>query len=174
MCDHTGGRGLLQHRRFGVYFVKGSQFFIFNKSGRTKGVPLDHLKILGSVKRSFDDANWTDKTKFSDERLKNLVTGLLALLQILPVSYSESTQASQLKQQDTDTITPYLMYCDGKRNRLPHGGKGMNTGRKAARHFVFWLLLGLAAGVFLAAVLSCHEYQTMADITGAVLRSDSQ
>ena len=49
----------------------------------------------------------------------------------------------------------------------------MNTGRKAARHFVFWLLLGLAAGVFLAAVLSCHEYQTMADITGAVLRSDS-
>ena len=49
----------------------------------------------------------------------------------------------------------------------------MNTGRKAARHFVFWLLLGLAAGVFLAAVLSYHEYQTMADITGAVLRSDS-
>ena len=33
----------------------------------------------------------------------------------------------------------------------------MRTGRKAVGHFLFWLLLGVAAGVFLAAVLSYHE-----------------
>ena len=36
----------------------------------------------------------------------------------------------------------------------------MNIARKAVEQFVFWLLLGAAAGAFLAAVLSYHEYQT--------------
>ena len=37
----------------------------------------------------------------------------------------------------------------------------MNTARKAAGHFMLWLFLGLAAGVFLAAVLSYREYQVL-------------
>ena len=49
----------------------------------------------------------------------------------------------------------------------------MSAGRKAAGHFMFWLLIGLAAGVFLAAVLSYGEYQTVADIAGSVLETDS-
>lgn len=46
----------------------------------------------------------------------------------------------------------------------------MNMGRKAVKQFFVWLLLGAAAGVFLAAVLSYHEYQTMADLAEAVMR----
>ena len=49
----------------------------------------------------------------------------------------------------------------------------MKTGRKAVRHFVFWLFLGAAAGVFLAAVLSYHEYQTMEKIVGSVIKTGS-
>lgn len=49
----------------------------------------------------------------------------------------------------------------------------MNTARKAAGHFMLWLFLGLAAGVFLAAVLSYREYQAMAGIAGSVMETDS-
>ena len=35
-----------------------------------------------------------------------------------------------------------------------------------------WLFLGLAAGVFLAAVLSYHEYRTVAGIADSVLRTE--
>lgn len=49
----------------------------------------------------------------------------------------------------------------------------MNTGRKAAGNFVFWLLMGGAAGIFLAAVLSYREYQVMADIAGSVMETES-
>ncbi len=48
----------------------------------------------------------------------------------------------------------------------------MNTGKKAARQFIYWLFYGLAAGVVLAAVLSYHEYQTVAGIAGAVMQSE--
>lgn len=37
------------------------------------GIERANPDTLDGVFRSFDDANWTDKTKFSDERLKNLV-----------------------------------------------------------------------------------------------------
>ena len=49
----------------------------------------------------------------------------------------------------------------------------MRTGRKAVGHFLFWLLLGVAAGVFLAAVLSYHEYQTMEKIAGTAIKTES-
>lgn len=49
----------------------------------------------------------------------------------------------------------------------------MNTGKRAAGYFIFWLCLGAAAGIFLAAVLSVHEYHTLADITGSVMQSES-
>ncbi len=41
------------------------------------------------------------------------------------------------------------------------------------RQFLMWLLAGTAAGIFLAAVLSVHEYRALADISGAVLQSRS-
>lgn len=65
------------------------------------------------------------------------------------------------------------MYYNGKGNRIPDGGKRMRTGRKAVGHFLFWLLLGVAAGVFLAAVLSYHEYQTMEKIAGTAIKTGS-
>lgn len=49
----------------------------------------------------------------------------------------------------------------------------MNMGRKAAKQFIFWLLLGLTAGIMLAAILSYHEYRTIAGLAGSVMRSDS-
>lgn len=49
----------------------------------------------------------------------------------------------------------------------------MNTGVRVMRQFLLWLLAGAAAGVFLAAVLSAHEYRALADISGAVLQSRS-
>ena len=49
----------------------------------------------------------------------------------------------------------------------------MNTGKRAAVHFILWLCLGAAAGIFLAAVLSIHEYNTLSDITGSVMQSKS-
>lgn len=49
----------------------------------------------------------------------------------------------------------------------------MNIARKAVEQFVFWLLLGAGAGAFLAAVLSYHEYQTIAKLAGAVQQSDT-
>lgn len=49
----------------------------------------------------------------------------------------------------------------------------MKTGKKAAGQFLLWLGLGTAAGIFLAAVLSVHEYGTLADITGSVMQSET-
>ena len=49
----------------------------------------------------------------------------------------------------------------------------MNTGIRVMRQFLVWLLAGTAAGIFLAAVLSVHEYRTLADISGAVMQSRS-
>lgn len=48
----------------------------------------------------------------------------------------------------------------------------MSRERKALGKLVFWLVLGAVAGIFLAAVLSCHEYRTIAELTGAVLRQE--
>lgn len=56
---------------------------------------------------------------------------------------------------------------------MQDGGYIMNTGKRAAGYFIFWLCLGAAAGIFLAAVLSVHEYHTLADITGSVMQSES-
>lgn len=49
----------------------------------------------------------------------------------------------------------------------------MSAGRKAAGYFMCWLLMGMAAGVFLAAVLSYREYQAMADIAGSAMEAES-
>ncbi len=49
----------------------------------------------------------------------------------------------------------------------------MNTSIRVMRQFLMWLLAGTAAGIFLAAVLSVHEYRALADISGAVLQSRS-
>lgn len=65
------------------------------------------------------------------------------------------------------------MYKDSKGNRIPDGGCRVKTGRKAAGQFLLWLGLGAAAGIFLAAVLSVHEYRELADITGSVMQSES-
>lgn len=48
----------------------------------------------------------------------------------------------------------------------------MNIKRRAVRNFIFWLFLGLAAGFFLAAVLSYHEYKTVAEIADSVLAAE--
>lgn len=48
----------------------------------------------------------------------------------------------------------------------------MNIKIRAVRNFILWLFLGLAAGVFLAAVLSYHEYRTVAGIADSVLRTE--
>lgn len=49
----------------------------------------------------------------------------------------------------------------------------MSTGKRALVNSVLWLLPGLAAGMLLAAVLSYHEYLSMAEIAGFVIRADS-
>lgn len=49
----------------------------------------------------------------------------------------------------------------------------MSTAERAVRQFILWLLPGIAAGVFLAALLSLYEYRTVAEIMGSVLESGS-
>lgn len=49
----------------------------------------------------------------------------------------------------------------------------MSTGKRALKQFILWLLPGIAAGVFLAAILSLYEYRTLAEITGSVMESRS-
>lgn len=49
----------------------------------------------------------------------------------------------------------------------------MNIGKRAVINGIFWLLPGLAAGVILAAVLSWHEYRTVAGIAGLVVEADA-
>lgn len=48
----------------------------------------------------------------------------------------------------------------------------MNIKGRAARNFMFWLFLGFAAGFFLAAVLSYHEYKAAAEIADSVLAAE--
>lgn len=50
--------------------------------------------------------------------------------------------------------------------------QGMNIKRRAVGNFILWLFLGLAAGVFLAAVLSYHEYRTVAGLVDSVLETE--
>lgn len=49
----------------------------------------------------------------------------------------------------------------------------MSIGKKAAGQFILWLFSGIAAGVFLAAVLSFSEYRETAKIIGSLMQSDS-
>lgn len=49
----------------------------------------------------------------------------------------------------------------------------MNTGVRVVRHFLLWFLVGAAAGIFLAAVLSAHEYRTLAELAGSVMHSET-
>ena len=49
----------------------------------------------------------------------------------------------------------------------------MNTGKRAVVNVICWLLPGVAAGMILAAVLSWHEYRTVAEIAGSVVKADT-
>lgn len=71
------------------------------------------------------------------------------------------------------------MYRNSQGNRLQNGGNGLSCqgsaciGKKAAGQFALWLLPGIAAGIFLAAVLSFQEYKETAEIIGAVMQSET-
>ena len=51
----------------------GAYYQLSERRGQPNGIERANPDTLSGVFSSFDDANWTDKAKLSDERLKDLI-----------------------------------------------------------------------------------------------------